>query len=218
MYKWTDYIKQKLEAREVPPSDSSWDRLDSLLQKEQIKSKQKSWFSIAASIFLLIIIRFALFPLFQVKNDNPVVYTKQPTKRDTSSLDIPSNNIKTSLPSIDKHDIVKSTSNTKKEKAIPSNDMIEKQEILPPTQQEPLSLAETKVPPTKTSEEYLIIAMKKRNSNTKNYTNTGINIDRVKLLDNLEEEIFIQENPLLLDRIFNEFKNIQIALINKNNE
>lgn len=62
-------IKKKLEGRLLEPSDNAWDKLDSLLEKEEDKTKSKTpFYWIAASIMLLLGV-FFIFQRGDSEND-----------------------------------------------------------------------------------------------------------------------------------------------------
>ena len=73
-------IKEKLKAREIQPSDQTWDRLDAMLTISEEKREKKGygWFFVAASTILFFGLGYFLFnsnETTEITNSVPVVTT-----------------------------------------------------------------------------------------------------------------------------------------------
>ncbi len=73
-------IKEKLKAREIQPSDQTWNRLDALLTISEEKREKKGygWFFVAASMILFFGLGFFLFNsdgTTEINNSVPIVTT-----------------------------------------------------------------------------------------------------------------------------------------------
>lgn len=79
-------IKSKLDSREIPHSNSAWERLSSQLDDKQheIINKQKVYFSYAASMLLLLSIGFSYFKFNSKEKIKPILVN---TKLETVKTD-----------------------------------------------------------------------------------------------------------------------------------
>lgn len=78
-------FREKLNQREIEPSNKAWDRLDAMLSvaEEKKPKKSKKWLYIAASVvgFLLVsTIYFNRFETVEVKKDTPIVLEQKINK------------------------------------------------------------------------------------------------------------------------------------------
>ncbi len=92
--KFEEQIKQKLEARNINPSDSSWNQLSKQLDTEK-RNKKKIWFlylGVAASVVGIILVTILFFKTSEVENAPTIlVETNQEARSKTTN---PSENSK----------------------------------------------------------------------------------------------------------------------------
>lgn len=72
-YKLEDNIREKLEERELKPSDNAWDKLELRLDEQQPKKKSFVWFYIAASIIGLVFLSSIFIDRNSISEENIIV-------------------------------------------------------------------------------------------------------------------------------------------------
>ena len=59
--KFDDHIREQLQEREIQPSDTAWEKLNTQLNQSSKKNKRTPWFAIAASVIGLVIVASLVF-------------------------------------------------------------------------------------------------------------------------------------------------------------
>lgn len=224
------HIKSNMEAREISPSDSAWERLETQLEAHQ-PAKQKPrflWLGIAAS--LLILFSVGYFFLYQETPDKTPVITNQNTDKQIIIKEkkedfVPKYEAKDSehlivnKPKI----LVENPSYSKEKISVPMEKLNPIADEPSPKTEETILVENVKplqIEPEKevnsyekiSSDELLANAWKK--CKLMNEQKIAINSD--KLLNHIEDEIYEEKSPDILERLTNQIKSIQLALSERN--
>lgn len=219
-------FSEKLQEREIMPSNAAWDRLDAMLTATESAKPKKSnrrWLMIAASItaFLMISSLF-FFELGQMNPDEPTVEngqsvaeTENTEKEDSVTVQNPMPVQKMEL--ADNEGSVERTSgkpSVKQKRNSGSSDKIEKNEEIHPTdniekQEKQMLLAEE-------NSEALLNAIK---SKIDSREKPGIKVDAKNLLENVDEEpIQLSARQKLMRSLNRNIQHVKVAVENRNVE
>lgn len=72
-FKLEDNIREKLEEREIKPSESAWDKLEMRLDEQEPKKKSFAWLYIAASIIGLVFLTTVFIDRNPISQENSLV-------------------------------------------------------------------------------------------------------------------------------------------------
>ncbi|MRJ11176.1 hypothetical protein EDL98_08825 [Ornithobacterium rhinotracheale] len=222
---WKNQLKDKMNQREIKPDDALWNKIEQNLNTEKPKSSFWAYFSVAASVLLLIGLGIYFYPeksipkvaiqntssdsskaieILQVK---PKIITEK-TETETKDHEVQPKE-KTQIATTATDDLAK-------KKAL-------KNEILQSIQQIDDLLAAhpelkdslQKNAPTRSyiSAQELLASVENEKMPQTPYE--YVNMDSQQLLAQVEDEIFSEKSPQLLDFISKNLKKIHLALQNK---
>ncbi|MCI4441873.1 MAG: hypothetical protein JHC39_00055 [Lentimicrobium sp.] len=218
--KLENQFREKLNPREINPSEAAWDRLDAMLSIAE-KPKQKfTWLYIAASFIGSLLISTVFFNqkenTIDFKKNNIVI--ENPTQKDSSKPEI--KNLKKEL--ISPKTIIKQETKTlvqtqKNTKINVENEIIKAPEkvvaeIQPNNQNEPIAVN------GKTSLENidsLLASVEKPNLETKK---AAIKINSTSLLNQVDGELQVSFREKAINTITKKYKEAKEALANRNNQ
>jgi hypothetical protein len=219
--KLENQFKEKLDNREINPSEAAWDRLDAmLLQAEKPKPKFK-WLYIAASFigFLLISTILLNQEAKTVENQKNRVVIQQAIKPENSSDQL--------KPNIEKNDTqtvtVVQTRTAKIQKIQPlekdsltlknkENKVVEHSIINQKTEQEIISS------PTKVATVDELLARVNQSARVKNNPNLAVHVNPNQLLQQAENDLEPSFRQSVFGKIAKNFQAVKEAVVNRNNE
>jgi len=227
--KLENQFKEKLNNREINPSEAAWDRLDAMLSVAdssestftQQKSKRKfSWLYVAASILGLLFVGHLFFSpkenLIENQKNNVVIEnaipketSKSETKWPIKEVDLPKTNLKiaskpliqTSKSATNNHENL--TVNTPKEVVA---------ETQPISQNESIVLNKSSI---STNIDSLLASVEKQNPEAKK---GAIKINSTSLLNQVDGELQVSFREKALNTITKKYKEAKEALANRNNQ
>ena len=204
-------FRDKLNQREIAPSENSWDRLDAMLavaEKQQPK-KSKDWFYIAASIIGFILIGSVFFSqteeLIDIKKSDVVIENKEIIKPTEEVL------INKEEVSVINQKSVATTNSNQKTKNNASEikpALVINEEI----QQEQLVSKE------KPTEEIIQKDIPVELFATTNIANPSVKVDAKNLLSEVDGELELSFRERIVQKINKNYQNIKVALANRNQE
>ena len=204
-------FRDKLNQREIAPSENSWDRLDAMLavaEKQQPK-KSKDWFYIAASIIGFILIGSVFFSqteeLIDIKKSVVVIENKEIIKPTEEVL------INKEEVSVINQKSVATTNSNQKTKNNASEikpALVINEEI----QQEQLVSKE------KPTEEIIQKDIPVELFATTNIANPSVKVDAKNLLSEVDGELELSFRERIVQKINKNYQNIKVALANRNQE
>ena len=204
-------FRDKLNLREIAPSENSWDRLDAMLavaEKQQPK-KSKDWFYIAASIIGFILIGSVFFSLTEelidIKKSDVVIENKEIIKPTEEVL------INKEEVSVINQKSVATTNSNQKTKNNASEikpALVINEEI----QQEQLVSNE------KPTEEIIQKDIPVELFATTNIANPSVKVDAKNLLSEVDGELELSFRERIVQKINKNYQNIKVALANRNQE
>ena len=204
-------FRNKLNQREIEPSENSWDRLDAMLavaEKQQPK-KSKDWFYIAASIIGFILIASVFFSqteeLIDIKKSDVVIENKEIIKPTEEVL------INKEEVSVINQKSVATTNSNQKTKNNASEikpALVINEEI----QQEQLVSNE------KPTEEIIQKDIPVELFATTNIANPSVKVDAKNLLSEVDGELELSFRERIVQKINKNYQNIKVALANRNQE
>ncbi|HRA71801.1 MAG TPA: hypothetical protein PLB11_03130 [Flavobacterium sp.] len=223
-------FKEKLNSREIKPSEMAWDRLNAMLsvaelndtQQENQKTKSKfTWLYIAASFIGFLLISTVFFKAKEntinikkntvvIENSNP----KESSKVEIKSIKAESNVSQTKVKS-DSNPLVQTQKDTKSNVEIPIFKTQENAvaEIQPNNQN--LQVDENKNISHENMESLLASAEKNSKTDRKN---SSIKINSTDLLQQVDGELEVSFREKALNTITKKYKEAKEAFANRNNQ
>lgn len=213
-------FKNKLNEREIKPTQQAWDRLDAMLTiAEEKKAKRKfPWFFIAASIILFLFAGISFFTqndkTIEAKNNEVVIESESiPTQEKVKSIILLTSNPETVAVI---HDVKKTKSaKDKKQFATPT----ENTNI---TNQNPI--AENPIINQKNEQESIIpqkqeVAIVEKQINIQKPSNKSkVKIDAGSLLSQVDGELDLTFREKVLQTVGKNYKTVKVALANRNQQ
>lgn len=221
--KLENQFKEKLNSREIKPTEMAWNRLDAMLSEaENKKPKRKfNWVYIAASFIGFLLISTVFFN--QRENTNDI-------KKNTVVIEnsIPKESSKTEIKSIKKEPIFSKTILIPENKPLVQTQKNNKTKVENPTiniQENAVaemesnnrneSIVEHKNSISENIDSLLASAEKKPKSDNKN---PSVKINSVVLLNQVDGELQISFREKALNTISQKYKEAKEALANRNNQ
>ncbi|MRI63786.1 hypothetical protein EDM00_07250 [Ornithobacterium rhinotracheale] len=223
---WKNQLQDKMNQREIKPDDALWNKIEQNLNTEKPKSFFWTYFSVAASVLLLIGLGIYFYP----EKSTPKVVVQQTTsvpeiKVETHKIEPKINTKETEIES--KTYEVQPKEKTQIAAATPTDDLAKKKalknEILQSIQQIDDLLAahpELKDSLQKNAPNTSYISAQELLASVENEKMPQtpyeyVNMNSQQLLAQVEDEIFSEKSPQLLDFISKNLKKIHLALQNK---
>lgn len=222
--KLDNQIREKLNARDIQPSATAWDRLDAMLAVSEEKKSKKGygWFFVAASTLLFFGLGFFLFNANEtpkIDNSNPIVTTNN--KIDSVQI----NKIDEFLVKTEQSVLVQNAVNYSKTarniKTTESKELIKSENVL-----EEKSTSNSQLP-TPNSYKYVspdeLLAEaqtgeKVITSDKKIVPKVKMKVDANSLLTTVEKELDDNHRETTLDKLNRKFQDAKSALANRNYE
>ncbi|MGV4528879.1 hypothetical protein [Ornithobacterium rhinotracheale] len=222
---WKNQLKDKMNQREIKPDDTLWNKIEQDLNTGKLKSFFWTYFSVAASVLLLIGLGIYLYP----EKSTPKVATQNISSAPSKGIEI--QQVKPKI-TTKKTEIESKTYEVQpKEKTqiatTTTDDLAKKKalknEILQSIQQIDDLLAahpELKDSLQKKSPAMRYVSAQELLASVENEKMPQtpyeyVNMDTQQLLAQVEDEIFSEKSPQLLDFISKNLKKIHLALQNK---
>lgn len=218
--KLENQFREKLNNREIHPSDAVWDRLDAMLSVAKKPKRKFTWLYIAASFIGFFLISTVFFNqkenTIDTKNNNVVIENK--TQKDRSKTE--SKSIKNEVDyskAILKHETKPLVQTQKKVESNAKNRIIKTQqeiiaEIQPVKQNEPIGINKNTIPDDIDS---LLASASKPNSDIKK---SSVKINATNLLNQVDGELQLSFREKALNTISKKYKEAKEALVNRNNQ
>lgn len=242
MSDWKNNIKSKLEERDIQPSISAWETLDAQLiehqennKRSKMKNKLPFLLRIAASLILIALAGWLMWNNSIVTDDvyeKPLVSTEKndippPEVQTEPKIEITSENIieKESTPTKNYAQVKYQNNKTTTQEIDISTPIDTTLGVKNIEFKEPKALAiEKKYIPNEhreiesveilSADELLNQALKNRRLIKEKH----IAVDGIKLLNEVEEELFEVKSPDLLEKLTHQVKSIQMALSERNQQ
>ena len=233
--KLENQIKEKLNSREIQPSAQAWDRLDAMLTVAEEKKTKRSfgWLYIAAGITILLTVGMFLFTQngTDIQPQNNVVDTetkKDPLQKEENNRQAPiaeknqenqavasspiNNNHQQSVSIINqKTNNQNQISNDKEIKFQNSQDVVQKD--VPKTEErKPTTIDRSTV----LSDEQLLASLD--NSVKKSTNQSSVKVDAKTLLSEVDGEVEYTFREKVINKISKNYKEVKVALANRNNQ
>lgn len=216
-------IKEKLKAREIQPSDQTWDRLDALLTISEEKREKKGygWFFVAASTILFFGLGYFLFnsnETTEITNSVPVVTTSNEEMDTIETNKIENIAVENGKPVLVQNEVNLSKTNNKSEatNTLPNVENVLQEKITPNTQL-PTIITYKYISPEKLLAE--VQTQGKINpSDKKTIVKPRVKIDATSLLTNVEKELDETHKESTLDKLSKKIQDAKSALVNRNYE
>lgn len=216
-------IKEKLKAREIQPSDQTWDRLDVLLTISEEKRAKKGygWFFVAASTILFFGLGYFLFnsnETTEITNSVPVVTTSNEEMDTIETNKIENIVIENGKPVLVQNEVNLSKTNNKSEatNTFPNVENVLEEKITPNAQL-PTIITYKYISPEKLLAE-VQTAEKINPSDKKTIVKPRVKIDATSLLTNVEKELDETHKESTLDKLSKKIQDAKSALVNRNYE
>ena len=216
-------IKEKLKAREIQPSDQTWDRLDVLLTISEEKRAKKGygWFFVAASTILFFGLGYFLFnanETTEITNSVPVVTTSNEEMDTIETNKIENIVIENGKPVLVQNEVNLSKTNNKSEatNTFPNVENVLEEKITPNAQL-PSIITYKYISPEKLLAE-VQTAEKINPSDKKTIVKPRVKIDATSLLTNVEKELDETHKESTLDKLSKKIQDAKSALVNRNYE
>ena len=232
--KLENQFKEKLNNREINPSEAAWDRLDAMLsladsspdsyQSKGLapqKSKRKlSWLYVAASIMGLLFVGQLFFRpkenLIEIQKNNVVVENAIPKEASKSETKLPKIEPSLPKPSLKKetNPLVQTSKSTlnKLENLIVNTQVEVAVETKPRSQNESLILNKSSI---LTNIDSLLASVENQNPVAKK---AAIKINSTSLLNQVDGELQVSFREKALNTITKKYKEAKEALANRNNQ
>lgn len=224
-HKIDNQIKEKLNAREIQPTDQAWDRLDAMLTVSEQKKSTKGygWFFVAASMLLFFGLGFFLFH----ENDQPKNTDSNPVVTTTNEENDAIKTNKTAIISTEniKPILVQNEANNPKLRRNPQS--VETKVLIKVTneiQENPSTITHQ---PSPINNKYVMpenllsevqVNEKEISLDKKNSVKPKIKIDAAGLLSTVEKELDQNYKETTLDKLTKKFQDAKSALANRNYE
>lgn len=216
-------IKEKLKAREIQPSDQTWDRLDALLTISEEKREKKGygWFFVAASTILFFGLGYFLFnsnETTEITNSVPVVTTSNEEMDTIETNKIENIAVENGKPVLVQNEVNYSKTNNKSEatNTLPNVENVLEEKISPNVQL-PTIITDKYISPEKLLAE--VQTQGKINpSDKKTIVKPRVKIDATSLLTNVEKELDETHKESTLDKLSKKIQDAKSALVNRNYE
>jgi hypothetical protein len=230
-HKLEKQFKEKLNSREIKPSDMAWDRLNAMLSVAEPsdvgqvqKTKRKfTWLYIAASFIGFLLISTVFFNqkenIIDIKKNNVVI--ENIVQKDSSKTEI--NTLKTE-PNFSKT-ILKSETKSlvqtqKKSKSNVENSIFKTQEnavaeIKPNNQKETIASNGNTIPENIDS---LVASVEKKSKSESEFKTSSVKINSTDLLNQVDGELQLSFREKALNTITQKYKEAKEALVNRNNQ
>lgn len=216
-------IKEKLKAREIQPSDQTWDRLDVLLTISEEKKARKGygWFFVAASTILFFGLGYFLFnsnETTKIINSVPVVTTSNEEMDIIETNKIESIAVENGKPVLVQNEVNHSKTNNKSEatNTFPNVENVLEEKITPNAQL-PTIITYKYISPEKLLAE--VQTQGKINpSDKKTIVKPRVKIDATSLLTSVEKELDETHKESTLDKLSKKIQDAKSALVNRNYE
>lgn len=216
-------IKEKLKAREIQPSDQTWDRLDVLLTISEEKREKKGygWFFVAASTILFFGLGYFLFnsnETTEITNSVPVVTTSNEEMDTIETNKIENIAVENGKPVLVQNEVNLSKTNNKSEatNTLPNVENVLEEKISPNVQL-PSIFTYKYISPEKLLAE-VQTAEKINPSDKKTIVKPRVKIDATSLLTNVEKELDETHKESTLDKLSKKIQDAKSALVNRNYE
>lgn len=242
--KLENQIKEKLNSREIQPSAQAWDRLDAMLTVAEEKKTKRSFFSykfigIAASVLVFVTLGMFFFNQKEVeKQSDRNVVTKEVEKdtiNDTNTKNVFPNPVKEQINDVvvssekPKINIQQPRTNNKKsiinQKTTAINQFIENQSqvVVNQNQVQPQKDGEIAIKEKENlkteikSDEQLFKSLDKvaLNATTKK---SALKVDAKSLLNQVDGELDLTFREKVINSINKNYKNVKVAVSNRNKE
>lgn len=242
--KLENQIKEKLNSREIQPSAQAWDRLDAMLTVAEEKKTKRSFFSykfigIAASVLVFVTLGMFFFTQKEVeKQSDRNVVTKEVEKdtiNDTNTKNVFPNHVKEQINEVvvssekPKINIQQPRTNNKKsiinQKTTAINQFIENQSqvVVNQNQVQPQKDGEIAIKEKENlkteikSDEQLFKSLDKvaLNATTKK---SALKVDAKSLLNQVDGELDLTFREKVINSINKNYKNVKVAVSNRNKE
>lgn len=219
-------IKEKLKAREIQPSDQTWDRLDVLLTISEEKKARKGygWFFVAASTILFFGLGYFLFnanETTEITNSVPVVTTSNGEMDTFETNKTNEISVKKEQPVLVQNEVHDSKKQSRYIKTVGTNELINEKNIIEenptPNAQRPSPITYKYVSPEKLLAE-VQTAEKIIPSDKKTIVKPRVKIDATSLLTNVEKELDETHKESTLDKLSKKIQDAKSALVNRNYE
>ena len=224
--KLENQIKEKLNARQIEPSDASWNKLEALLSASAEKKAKKSdaWFFAAASIVLF----FGIGSYFFIANQITEIQNQIPEVVTTNKVVDSVETNKTEEVLVKNQPILVQT-NTKIKKIrtqINENKSLVSDDKQLPSPNSQLPASSFQLPASNTykyiTPEALLAEVqtgeKVNPSDKKNISKPKIKVDAHSLLSTVEKELDDTYRETTLDKLTRKFKDAKSAIANRNYE
>jgi hypothetical protein len=222
-------FRNKLNQREITPSENSWDRLDAMLTVAEDKKKMRSygWIYVAASILGFAFLGTFYFNQFDkdvtvkgnevvIKNNQKVVpiqknrsiVTPNPKTESTvviSEVKKTEKNPQDLMPTIKSQNQVAQNSNSDGE--IPNLDN-------KPSNQKAEQLASSKINDNTVDEMLAAVQTKSKSDNSK----TAVKVNPNNLLSQVDGEIELSFREKVINKVNKNYQTVKVALANRNQE
>jgi hypothetical protein len=216
-------IKEKLKAREIQPSDQTWDRLDVLLTISEEKKARKGygWFFVAASTILFFGLGYFLFnsnETTEITNSVPVVTTSNEEMDTIETNKIENIAVENGKPVLVQNEVNYSKTNNKSEatNTLPNVENVLEEKITPNVQL-PSIITYKYISPEKLLAE--VQTQGKINpSDKKTIVKPRVKIDATSLLTSVEKELDETHKESTLDKLSKKIQDAKSALVNRNYE
>ena len=242
--KLENQIKEKLNSREIQPSAQAWDRLDAMLTVAEEKKTKRSFFSykfigIAASVLVFVTLGLFFFNQKEVeKQSDRNVVTKEVEKdtiNDTNTKNVFPNPVKEQINDVvvssekPKINIQQPRTNNKKsiinQKTTTINQFVENQNqvVVNQNQVQPQKDGEIAIKEKENlkteikSDEQLFKSLDKvaLNATTKK---SALKVDAKSLLNQVDGELDLTFREKVINSINKNYKNVKVAVSNRNKE
>lgn len=216
-------IKEKLKAREIQPSDQTWDRLDALLTISEEKREKKGygWFFVAASTILFFGLGYFLFnsnETTEITNSVPVITTSNEEMDTIETNKIENIAVENGKPGLVQNEVNLSKKNNKSEatNTLPNVENVLEEKITPNVQL-PSIITYKYISPEKLLAE-VQTQVKINPSDKKTIVKPRVKIDATSLLTNVEKELDETHKESTLDKLSKKIQDAKSALVNRNYE
>jgi uncharacterized protein YqfB (UPF0267 family) len=219
--KLENQFREKLNNREINPSEAAWDRLDAMLSVTEKPKRKRNWLFVAASILGFLFVGTIIFnqkekPI-NTKNNNVVIENK--TEKVNSKTEIKSIKTESDFSKINLKQETKPLVQTQKNtKSNAENQMLKTQkevvaEIQPNNQKE-LIVANINSNPENMDS---LLASVEKNSQSDS-KKSSVKVNSTNLLNQVDGELQLSFREKALNTITQKYKEAKEALVNRNNQ